>query len=133
MELRQLEWKVFLNAQSRLDYDLSRSSWVGDYNDANTFLELFMSDGGNNRTGWKNARYDALLRQANAQTDPRLRAHLLQEAETLLVGDESPIVPLFFYKGVNYYDPARIEGIYPNPLDCHPLQGIRKKGRESRD
>jgi oligopeptide transport system substrate-binding protein len=129
MELRQLEWKVFLNAQNRLDYDLSRSSWVGDYNDANTFLELFMSDGGNNRTGWKNPRYDGLLRQANAQTDLRLRARLLQEAETLLVRDELPIVPLYFYKGVHYYDPARIEGIYPNLVDWHPLQSIHKKGR----
>ena len=38
------------------------SSWVGDYNDANTFLDLYLSNSGNNRTGWKNARYDDLIR-----------------------------------------------------------------------
>jgi oligopeptide transport system substrate-binding protein len=126
MDLRQIEWSVLLNAQSHLEYDVSRSSWIGDYNDANTFLDIFMSDSGNNRTGWKNPRYDALLREANSQPDRKVREQLLQQAETLLVRDELPIVPLFFYKGVNYYDPRRIQGIYPNIVDEHPLQFIRK-------
>ncbi len=126
MELRQLEWKVYLSAQSQLDYDLSRSSWIGDYNDANTFLDMFMSDNGNNRTGWKSPRYDALLREANRQTDVPARAKLLRQAETLLVGEAVPIVPLFYYVGVSYYDTNRIAGIYPNMLDQHPLQFIKK-------
>ena len=126
MELRQLEWKVYLNAQSQLDYDVSRSSWIGDYNDANTFLDMFMSDNGNNRTGWKSPRYDALLRDANRQTDVATRAKMLQQAESLLVGEAIPIVPLFYYVGVSYYDSNRIQGIYPNMLDQHPLQFIKK-------
>jgi oligopeptide transport system substrate-binding protein len=126
MELRQLEWKVYLNAQTQLDYDLSRSSWIGDYNDANTFLDLFMSNNGNNRTGFKNERYDALMREANMQPDVKVRAGILQQAETILVHDELPIVPLFFYMGVSSYDPEKIQGIYPNILDQHPLQFIRK-------
>jgi len=44
MELRQMEWKVYLGAQSHLDYDSSRSSWIGDYNDPQTFLGMFTSD-----------------------------------------------------------------------------------------
>ena len=40
--------------QSALDYHVSRSSWIGDYNDPNTFLDMFMSQNGNNRTGWSN-------------------------------------------------------------------------------
>ena len=132
MELRQLEWKVYLNAQSQLDYDVSRSSWIGDYNDANTFLDMFMSDNGNNRTGWKSPRYDALLREANRQTDVTARAKFLQEAETLLVVEAVPVVPLFYYVGVSYYDPNRIQGIYPNMLDQHPLQFILKVKSSSR-
>src|SRR5205085_11398449 len=98
IELRQMEWKVYLATQNEMDYDLSGSSWIGDYNDPNTFLEIFLSNNGNNRTGWKSERYDQLLRQGNLQTDPSRRAKLLQEAETLLVRDEAPIVPLWFYK-----------------------------------
>ena len=92
MELRQTEWKVYLAAQSELDFDTTRSSWIGDYNDPNTFLDIFMSNNGNNRTGWKNAPYDQLVRQANATLDRSKRARLMAEAETILVREELPIV-----------------------------------------
>jgi oligopeptide transport system substrate-binding protein len=132
MELRQLEWKVYLSAQSQLDYDLSRSSWIGDYNDANTFLGMFASNDGNNRTGWKNERYDALIREANTQADVKAREKILQEAEMMLM-QESPIVPLFYYVGVAYYDTNKIQGIYPNIVDQHPLQAIGRRPKvESR-
>ena len=98
LELRPLEWKTWLRAQSELDYDLSRSSWIGDYNDPNTFLDMFMSNNGNNRTGWKNPRYDALIREANAAPDIKKREKILQQAETLLIHDELPIVPLYTYE-----------------------------------
>ncbi len=87
---------------------------------------MFMSNNGNNRTGWSHARYDELMRAANKETDLKLREKIFQEAETLLIQDEVPIVPLYFYVGFNYYDPARVAGIYPNILDQHPLQDIRK-------
>ena len=128
LELRQIERKVFLSAQSRLDYDMSASSWIGDYNDANTFLDMFMSNSGNNRTGWKSARYDELIRQANLQTDPQRRAEIFQQAETLLVREETPIVPLYFYAGFNYFDPAKVTGIYQNILDEHALEYIGRIG-----
>ncbi len=127
LELRQIERKIFFNSQSRLDYDLSASSWIGDYNDANTFLDMFVSNSGNNRTGWKSPRYDDLVRRANMQTNLKRRAELFQEAETLLVVEETPIVPLYFYAGFNYFDPNKIHGIYQNILDEHPLQSIRKE------
>jgi oligopeptide transport system substrate-binding protein len=131
MDLRQMEWSAYLNAQSQLDFDLSRSSWVADYNDANTFLGLFTSHDGNNRTGWKNARYDDLIQRANQEPDLQAREKLFQEAETMLVRDEVPIVPIYFYVGISYYDTNQIQGIYPNVLDNHPLQAIRKVGRGS--
>ena len=124
IDLRQIERKIFYNAQSRLDYDISASSWVGDYNDANTFLDLYMSESGNNRTGWKNARYDGLIRQANRQTDRQRRAALFREAEALLVSQEAPIVPLYFYAGFILFDNSKVAGISPNLLDEHPLQDI---------
>lgn len=129
VELRQIERKVFYSSQSKLDYDMSMSSWIGDYNDANTFLDMFMSNSGNNRTGWKNDRYDALIREANQQTDLKKRAEIFRQAEMILVVDEPPIVPLYFYAGFNYYDPNKIGGIWQNILDEHPMQYIYKIGR----
>jgi oligopeptide transport system substrate-binding protein len=124
IELRQIERKVFYAAQSRLDYDISASSWVGDYNDANTFLDLYTSNSGNNRTGWKNPRYDRLLQEANSCQDLAQRAQIFQQAERLLVVEEAPIVPMYFYVGFSLFDTNKIAGIYPNVLDEHPLQMI---------
>jgi oligopeptide transport system substrate-binding protein len=131
IELQQQEWKVYLASQSALNYDLSRSSWVGDYNDANTFLDLFMSNNGNNRTGWKNPQYDRLIRQANSLVDVKKRAELLARAETLLVREDLPIAPLFSYKGVTFFDSTKVDGIYFNIVDEHPLYAIGRKDRPS--
>ena len=126
MELRQMEWKVYLSTQTRLDYDLSRSSWIGDYNDPQTFLSLFTSNDGNNRTGWKNPEYDAFIQAAGNEPDVKKRAQDFQEAESLLVNQQVPIIPLYFYVGVNFFDTNRIHGIYQNILDNHPLNCIKK-------
>jgi len=127
VELRQLEWKVYLAAQTALDYDLCRGSWIGDYNDPNTFLDIFMSNNGNNRTGWKNSRYDQLVRTANQLTDLEKRAQLLQQAEFILAREELPIIPLYFYAGILFYDAGKIEGIGLNLLDNHPVSAIHRK------
>lgn len=124
VELRQIERKVFYSAQSRLDFDMSASSWVGDYNDPNTFLDLYLGASGNNRTGWKNPQYDSLIREANRQTNTVGRAALFKQAEHLLVAEEVPVVPLYFYAGFNLYDTNRVQGIHANILDEHPLQDI---------
>ena len=126
VEIRKLEWKTYLRAQGALDYDLCRSSWIGDYNDPNTFLDMFMSHNGNNRTGWKSPRYDELLRAANAELDRQKREAILQQAERLLVRDEAPILPLYYYAGLQYYDGNKIKGIFSNPLDVHPLRTVYK-------
>ncbi len=132
VELRQMEKQVYLSAQRSLEYDVSRSTWIGDYNDPNTFLDLFRSNNGNNRTGWKNSRYDELMEQASLLTDLARRADVLREAEAILVIEGAPIVPLYFYSGFNYHDPGRISGIHGNVLDIHPISaiGIRKKANE---
>lgn len=126
-DLENQEWKVYLNSMSALEYDVCRSSWIGDYNDPNTFLDMFVTGGGNNRTGWSHARYDELIRAAGRELDPRRRMVILAEAETLLCREELPILPIYFYVGINFYDPAKWEGIYPNVLDVHPLQAIRRR------
>jgi oligopeptide transport system substrate-binding protein len=126
IELRQVEWKVYLSAQAILDYDLTRSSWIADYNDPNTFLDMWTSNNGNNRTGWKNPRYDTLLQEANHQTDLKKRATLLAQAETILIRDELPIVPIYYWVGINFFRTNQITGIYQNVVDEHPLSAIRK-------
>jgi len=126
MELRPLEWKTYLNNMSRLDYDLMRSSWVGDYNDPNTFLDLFLSNSGNNRTGWKDPGYDQLLEAANASADRTHRFQLLATAEARLLREGTPIIPLYSYVGFYALDSRRIGGMHGNLLDEHPFWAIHR-------
>ena len=64
LEIRPVETKIYYSEQSRLNYDLCRSSWLGDYNDPTTFLDAFRPGNGNNRTGWASPRYESLLEEA---------------------------------------------------------------------
>lgn len=124
--LKPMEWKTYLAALTALDYDLARSSWIADYNDPNTFLDMFLSNNGNNRTGWKDPHYDELIHQANATVDLHKRAEIFREAETYLLRDAAPIGTIYSYAGFNYYDPKKITGIYDNPIDQHPINVIKK-------
>ena len=124
MEIQQLEWKVYLHEQGATNYDVSYSSWIGDYNDPNTFLDMFMSKNGNNRTGWSNARYDELMREGNSQVDPKKRAELLRQAETILAHDDVPVVSIFFEKGINLFRPEDVGGIYGTLNDEHPISAM---------
>lgn len=126
MGLRQVETQVFWGMESRMEYTLSRSDWIGDYNDANTFLGMFITGDGNNQTGFSNARYDELVHGANETTDPVAREKMFQQAETILIHNELPIIPIYTYVGINYFDTNKITGIWQNMLDEHPLRTIRK-------
>lgn len=127
IQLAQQEYTVYLNSQSQLDYDISRSSWVGDYNDPNTFLDMFVSGGGNNRTGWTNKRYDELIAAAGREVDGKKRYDLFREAERILITEDPPICPLYYYVGIQLYDPEKLGGIEPNLLDEHPIKAIHWK------
>jgi len=127
VSLARQEWKVYLNSLSSLDYSIGRSSWVGDYPDANTFLDMFISGGGNNRTGWSNPEYDELINRAARTTDASARLEILFQAEQLLVQEELPICPLYFYVGIQFYDPEQLGGIEGNILDEHPIRAIYRK------
>jgi oligopeptide transport system substrate-binding protein len=129
MEMRPVEWKTYLSDMSLLNFEMVRGSWIGDYQDPTTFLDCFLGDSGNNRTGWRNADYDRLLDQAAAEANQQRRFDLLRRAETLLTRDEVPILPLFYYKGFYAYDPDKIGGIWANLTDEHPVWAMYRKDR----
>jgi len=126
VELRPLEWKTYLAEMSALNYDFIRGSWVGDYDDPMTFLDCFLSDSGNNRTGWKDGRYDRLLQAAAAEADPRRRLGILRQAETLLVEEAVPVTGLYSHVGLYAADPRTVGGIWPNRMDEHPFFSMRR-------
>ena len=127
VNLVRQEWKVYLNSLSLLDYDIARSSWVGDYPDPNTFLDMFLTGGGNNRTGWSSPEYDALIADASREVDPGRRLEILRRAEDLLVQKAVPVAPIYYYVGIQLYDPDKLGGVRANVVDEHPIRAIYRK------
>ena len=116
-KLLNQEWKVYLDTQNNLGYDVSRSAWIGDYSDPNTFLDMFVTGGGNNKTGYSNPEYDQLIADAARELDMQKRAVILQRAEEILM-DELPILPIYYYVTKNVVD-ARLGGFFENVQDEH--------------
>jgi len=119
IHLRGQEWRVYLNTQELLDFDLDVSDWIGDYNDPQTFLDMFVTDGGNNETGWGNSRYDQMLEASGTALDPAQRMKIFHDMEKILVEDEVPIIPVYFWVGLSLYYPDKLGGLEPNFVDEH--------------
>ena len=166
------EWQSFLTTVRSLDYDMARSGWIGDYVDPNTFLDMWLTGGGNNNTGWSHAGFDRLIAaaadvelflraggadalewadaarmagavaavdaavgsEARRTAVGQLRLDLLREAETILLGEGLPVMPVYFYVNSGLIAPE-VRGFYMevekpdgargvNLQNWHPLRGV---------
>ena len=124
------EWKVYLNSTKTENYDISRAGWIGDYIDPNTFLDMWITDGGQNNTGWGNKKYDSLITQASQTLDKTKRHGMLKEAEAILM-DELPIIPIYYYVSTHLVSEklkiVRKDGtIVPFPINLQDTPYIRQ-------
>jgi oligopeptide transport system substrate-binding protein len=117
VELVNQDWKVYLSREMNGDFQVSRAGWIGDYEDPNTFLDLMRPNRGNNKTGWEDSDYDAILQKANATNNQVERFELLNQAEKLLI-DNMPIIPLYTYVRAYQLSPD-VKGYNPHILDHH--------------
>lgn len=99
-----------------------RSSWIGDYNDAHTFLSVLRGGVPSNMPRYANAEYDDLLARAAAQPDLERRRLYLEEAERVMLADH-PAIPLYFYVSKHLVSP-RVAGWGDNVLDYHYSQHL---------
>jgi oligopeptide transport system substrate-binding protein len=110
------EFKVLLQDVDRGDLtQVFRSSWVGDYNDAYTFLQLFETGFGINQPAYSNPQVDALLAAASNELDTATRRTKLEAAERLMLA-EQPVIPLYFYVNKHLVKP-RVHGWRDNIMN----------------
>jgi len=112
--LTNQEWKVYLDSQDNLAYDLSRAGWIADYTDPNTFMDMWTTGGGNNDTGWSHPGYEDLLKRSRAANNDTERFALYQQMEKILA-EEVPIIPVYFYTRVFAINPKL--RYVPNVID----------------
>lgn len=122
VRIQPQESKVFLDSMRSLRYDVCLGSWTADFLDPTTFLDVFRADSSNNRTGWKDPAYDAMLDDAAKLVDPAERLALLVRAERHLL-DHGPFAPVAHRGQANLVAP-RVRGFTANALDLHPLDRL---------
>jgi oligopeptide transport system substrate-binding protein len=134
--LKEVAWGVYLDFSHTGKFDVARAGWIGDYPDPNTFLDMFVTDGPNNQTGWSNPIYDELIDAAKSESDPAKRLALFHDAEAILMDNwdavkdpdrrarlqamrakdpkvgGQPLAPIYFYTSNNMVRPY-VRGVPP--------------------
>jgi oligopeptide transport system substrate-binding protein len=128
VELRNMEWKVFMAKTRAEEYQIARGGWIGDYLDPNTFLSIWSSGNGNNRTGFASTHYDSLLTLASNELDSARRMKILHECERIVTSQECIIVPIYYYVVTNLYDGTKWNGLQPNLLNMVQLKYVSRAG-----
>jgi dipeptide transport system substrate-binding protein len=125
VKLANMESSVFATDQKALKFQLSRSSFLADYPDPINFLENFITGSPMNRTGWSNAQFDQLIKDAKAEKDDKKRYQMMYQAEKLFL-DAAPIIPIHFYNQVNLQN-KNVTGIVRHPVGYLELKWADKK------
>lgn len=123
VEIRACEWTAYKAAQQTGNYDISSSSWSGDFLDPATFVELWRSGGGNNCTGWGSAECDAALAAARDCGSAGERRSHLRRAELMML-EAQPVIPLYWSERTYLKSPV-VSGWHPLLLDNHPLDALK--------
>ncbi|SHJ99217.1 peptide ABC transporter substrate-binding protein [Paramaledivibacter caminithermalis] len=114
VELENMEWRVFIPARQNGEFQIARHGWIGDYNHPMTFLDMFLSESGNNDPQWKNEEFDKLIYAAKKESDPEKAAELMHKAEDLMMKDQI-VMPIYYYTHP-YMMKNYVKGYFRTPL-----------------
>jgi len=112
--LRAEEFRVLKQTIDSRQVEAFRASWIADYNDAYSFLQVLRGGFGINLPRYASDGYDALL-DGSAPAGADERPALLAGAERQLLEDV-PLVPLYFYVSKHLVSP-RVVGWYGNVMN----------------
>ncbi|MGP4062430.1 peptide ABC transporter substrate-binding protein [Halobacillus sp. H74] len=117
IKVESVPFKVRLERDSNMDYDIENYGWGPDYIDPNTFLNLWVTDGGNNKTGYSSEKYDSLIKKAGTELaqKPGERFETFLEAEKLLIQEDAVIAPLYQRAKAQLWKPY-IKNVTANPM-----------------
>ncbi|MGI6072351.1 MAG: peptide ABC transporter substrate-binding protein [Lachnospiraceae bacterium] len=143
IELENQEWGTFLETRKVGNYEVARHGWLADYNDAISFLDMWVSGSGNNDAqfgkdghaavkiydldlngignytdkitdGTWAETYDLLIKYIKSEKDLEVRNQLMHVAEDMYMSTGA-ICPLYFYTDL-YMVSDSLKGFYSNPL-----------------
>ncbi|HRT81744.1 MAG TPA: peptide ABC transporter substrate-binding protein [Oscillospiraceae bacterium] len=114
VELVSQEWNTFLDTRKHGEYQIARNGWLADYNDPISFLDMWITGGGNNDAQWSNAKYDELITKIKTSDNKEERFKMMHEAEDIIF-DEWMLCPIFYYVDI-FLKSDTLEGVWSSPL-----------------
>lgn len=114
VNLESQEWATFLNSRKNGDYDIARNGWLGDYNDPISFLDMWITGGGNNDAQWSNPTFDTLITEIKSNGDQKVRMEKMHQAEDIIF-DEWMLCPIYYYTDIYMQSPV-LDGVICSPL-----------------
>ena len=101
IELTNFEWKTFLDIRHRQQFDLARSGWCGDYNEASTFLDVMTSTSGVNDGRYMNKEVDQLMNESKILDNPGPNYNRVEQ----ILAAEMALIPIYNYSNVFMLSP----------------------------
>jgi oligopeptide transport system substrate-binding protein len=123
VEFRSFPFEVYLEEVKKADFTVGSATWIGDYADPLTFLQMWTSDSNLNDARFTNDEFDSLIEQSFGE-EGQQRYETLGESEGVLL-QKAVVLPISHTPAFNLIDLDRVEGWFPNVLNIHPLKYLR--------
>ena len=128
MVVKEVDPDSYLAETRTRDFTLAMSTWIGDYADPLTFLQLWTMGSNLNDAHFSDSDYDAAVKDSMSITDVGKRYRRLADAEQILL-TKAAILPLDHSPAINLINTNSVDGWYSNPLDIHPFKFLKYKSR----
>ncbi|MFP3043828.1 peptide ABC transporter substrate-binding protein [Treponema primitia] len=120
VKVEVIPYRQYFTALKQNDYQVAFSTWIGDFPDPYTFLQMWRRDSNLNDARYNDADYEELMDRSMTE-EGKTRMATLAAAEKLLL-DRGAVLPISYSPAVNIVDTDELEGWFPNALDIHPVK-----------
>ena len=114
IQLSAMTFQERIQRMKQKDFDLVLAGWSGDFKDAITYLDLFVTNGGNNRGDYSNPRYDELVKTIKNTADQSVRIPAMIELEKI-IAEDTP-VGVLFHREKPYLVNPKVKGLQFTPI-----------------
>ncbi|MDR2490478.1 MAG: peptide ABC transporter substrate-binding protein [Spirochaetaceae bacterium] len=125
VKIEVLPYDAYFSSLRQNNYDVGSSTWIGDFADPFTFLQMWRKDSNLNDARHNDTDYEKLI-DASMLREGEARWKLLSEAEELLL-DRGTVLPIYYSYAVNIIDISEVDGWFRNVLDIHPFKYLSFK------
>ena len=126
--VKKSDYNSYYSELTENNYTLATISWIGDFPDPLTFLQMWTTDSSLNDSGYSNTEFDEKIEKSMTLSGKE-RYSFLSNAEKQLI-DDAAVIPISNTPSVNLVSRERLLGWYPNPLDIHPVKYFHYPGKE---